>query len=94
MAGQRFSHELSDLPAQMFGAGIVLSQKYRRARMSGGPCLKCGRHNGEPGTGLCVECGGGPGGWRTYRPDREGDPPFHGANWVPLDDITARKVGQ
>lgn len=93
MAGQRFSHELSDLPAQMAAAGFIPPRRlgYGMRKLSH-VCLKCGRHEADA-MNLCAECGGSGSEWRHYRPDVAGDPPFYGSNWVPLDQITLRKVG-
>ena len=93
MSGQRFSHELSELPAQMAEAGIVLRRKWgKNPTRSFLSCVRCGRNKAES-MDLCEECGGRRPGWRQYRPDQQGDPPYYGENWVPLDQITVRKVG-
>lgn len=91
MSAHHFDQELSSIPEQM--AREVLAQKYRRCRMVGAPCLRCGHRPSESGTGLCGVCEGTVPGWRRYRPDRQGDPPYYGASWVPLDAIPDHKVG-
>lgn len=96
MAAQRFSRELSDLPEQLNRAGLVLRRKHDHhpTRSLSRLCVKCGRHEAEA-MNLCGECGGSRDvGWRSYRPEMAGDPPFYGANWVPIEVISLRKVGR
>jgi predicted amidophosphoribosyltransferase len=71
---------------------IMRRKHHRRNSHLSHICLHCGKRPAVL-TDLCAECGGALEGWRGYCPEVDGAPPFYGANWVPLDGVTLRKVG-
>jgi hypothetical protein len=80
MAGTRFTHELTDLPAEMSRDGVILHRIQRNSAKSPRmlACLLCGRTEDlDPVRGLCTCCNPTIERWRRWRVDVQGQPPFY-----------------